>query len=78
MPIPTAVSIELSGDKRAVLAGWVLYEDNYVVHAGAQLSICFSYLVGKHAITYSTSEWWCESNKKWHTFCNRGFWHDDS
>jgi hypothetical protein len=55
-----------------------LYEDNYVVHAGAQLSICFSYLVGKHAITYSTSEWWCESNKKWHDFSNRGFWHDYS
>lgn len=53
-----------------------LYEDNYVVQPGWHVSICFSFLVGKNAITYSTSKWWCESDKKWHDMSNRGFWHD--
>jgi hypothetical protein len=54
----------------------VLYEDNYEVQPGWQLSVCVSYRVGRTSITYSTSEWWCESDGKWHRMGDRGFWHD--
>ncbi len=45
-----------------------------VIEPGWSLNLCFSYLVGKNAVTYSTSSWWCESDKKWWTFSNRGWW----
>jgi hypothetical protein len=47
---------------------------NRVIAAGWHVSICFSYHVGAHSITYSTSSWWCESDKKWWNFYNRGWW----
>jgi tripartite motif-containing protein 71 len=56
---------------------YTLYADNYVVKPGWHLSLCFSYHVGRTSITYSTSEWWCESGGKWYTMDNRGFWRDD-
>jgi tripartite motif-containing protein 71 len=56
---------------------YTLYEDDYVVAPGWHLSLCFSYHVGRTSITYSTSEWWCESGGKWRNMSNRGFWRDD-
>jgi tripartite motif-containing protein 71 len=47
-----------------------------VIYPGWHVSICFSYHVGAHSITYSTSSWWCESDKKWWNFYNRGWWED--
>lgn len=47
---------------------------NRGVEPGWGVSICFSYLVGKTAIAYMTSQWWCGSDKKWHNMSNRGWW----
>jgi streptogramin lyase len=47
---------------------------NRVVEPGWSVHICFSYEVGKHAFIFSSSSWFCESDGKWWTFSNRGFW----
>jgi streptogramin lyase len=47
---------------------------NRVVEPGWSVNICFSYHVGQHSITYSSSSWWCGSDQKWWTFSNRGWW----
>lgn len=47
---------------------------NRVIEPGWKVHICFSYRVGAHSITYSTSSWWCESDEKWWTFSNREWW----
>jgi hypothetical protein len=59
-----------------VAFNYSLYADNYVVKPGWTISLCFSFRVGTHSITYETSSWWCESDGKWHSMGNRGFWHD--
>lgn len=53
---------------------YTLYADNRVVEGYHVDIACFSYHVGGTSITYSTSEWYCEDDKKWWTFFNRGFW----
>jgi hypothetical protein len=51
-----------------------LFLDNRVVEPGWHVNICFSFRVTPHVIVYSSTSWFCESDDKWWTFSNRGFW----